>query len=278
MLLLDRARDGVHEECDGPAHVHAHVAAVGPEQQGDRLGGVVSIGEKTRLRIGKGPTHADVPCLRHARDPTAEVAAQKREDGGDARGQVLRLVPGSEDVAVAAAEELVFDEQDDGEGDGPVAEQGDEVVDDGLQALLAGDGEHGDDDGDEERPDEARDGVEVVAQQLERQPAGVVDRDVVPQHGEGEQDEAELGPADRVVNLEDEAAQGVLVVGVRVGRVLGEEDGDADGGADGDAEGGGDDDAEEGQGEDLPRGSLGGVVAVVVGGDGAPARCVRCDR
>ena len=40
--------------------------------------------------------------------------------------------------------------------------------------FLTGDGEDGDYDGDEERPEEAGYGVEVVAEQLERESRGVI--------------------------------------------------------------------------------------------------------
>ena len=137
-----------------------------------------------------------------------------------------------------SAEEFVFDEKDDGEGDGPVAQEGDKIVDDGLEFGLAGNREDGDDDGDEQRPDEAGDSVEIVSEQLEGKTAGVVDGDVVSEDGECEDYEAELGPAYWVVYFIDEAPQGVIVVGVGVRGILRQETRNTDGGTDCDRESG----------------------------------------
>ena len=170
-----------------------------------------------------------------------------------------------------SAEELILHKQDNRERNGPIPQQRHEVIHNRLQLCLSRDGQHSDDDGNEQAPNEARHGVEIVAQQLQGEAAAVVDRDVVAQHGEGEHDEAELGPGGGVVDFVDEPAERVVGVGVGVRAVLREEAGDADGGADGDGEGGGDHDAEPGEEEDFPGGRVGGVVAVVVGGDGTPA-------
>ena len=118
------------------------------------------------------------------------------------------------------AEELVFDEKDDGERYRPIAQKGYKVVDYGLQTLLAGNGKHSNDNGDEQRPDETRYGMEIIAKQLKRKTAGVVDRDIVPKHRKGKQDQAELGPSNWVVDFEDEATQGVVVIRVRIWGVV----------------------------------------------------------
>lgn len=65
-----------------------------------------------------------------------------------------------------ATEDLVFDEQDESERDGPVSEQRDEIGHDGGEVLAAGNSDDSDDKGVEEGPDETRDGVEVVAEEL----------------------------------------------------------------------------------------------------------------
>jgi hypothetical protein len=54
--------------------------------------------------------------------------------------------------------------------------------------FTAGDGENGDYEGVDEGPDEAGDGVEVVAEELERETRGVVDCNVISQHREDKQD------------------------------------------------------------------------------------------
>ena len=143
LLLLEIAQGWIAEQSDGAGQVDADVAAVGPELCGD------------------GP---DVPDLGHAGDAAGEVAGQQADDGGGAERQGGRLVPDLEVVArAAAAEDLVLEQQDEGEGDGPVAQQRDEVGHDGRETVFARDGEDGDHERDRERPDEARDGVEVVA-------------------------------------------------------------------------------------------------------------------
>ena len=93
------------------------------------------------------------------------------------------------------AEPQILDKEDECERDSPVSEQRDEVRHNRGEMLLASNGEHGDDERDEERPDEARHGVEVVAQQLQTEAGAVVDADIVAQNGEDEEDEAELGEA-----------------------------------------------------------------------------------
>lgn len=82
--------------------------------------------------------------------------------------------------------------------------------------VLARNGENGHDERDEEGPDEARDGVEPVAQELEGEAAGVVDGDVVAQDGEHEEDEGELGPAVGVIDGFDQTAQTMIHVCVIV--------------------------------------------------------------
>ena len=159
-----------------------------------------------------GGERTNIPSLRHPRDTTGQVAGQECQDGREAPGQLAGDVPDVEVVALAAAEALVLDQQDDGEGDGPVAEERDEVADDGRQVLATGDGEDGDDDRVGQRPDETRDGVEVVAKQLQGQARGVVDGHVVADDGEDEQHEAELGEVQRAEGLPEEAAQAVVRV------------------------------------------------------------------
>ena len=169
------------------------------------------------------------------------------------------------------AKPFILDQQHEGEADGPVAQQADEIGDNGGKVVFARDGEDGDDDGDKEGPDEAGHGVEPVPQQLQRESVGVVDRDVIAQDRKHQHDEGEFGPAEGVVDGTNEAAEAVRLVGGVVRRVGGRQGGVAEAGADDGGEGGWDEEAEEGQCEDFPGGGFGGVVAVVVCGDGAPA-------
>ena len=75
----------------------------------------------------------------------------------------MRVIPNKQVIPFMAAEPLVLEEEDECEGDGPVAEQGDEIRHDGREVVFPCDGDDGDDQRGEKRPDEARDGVEPVA-------------------------------------------------------------------------------------------------------------------
>ena len=110
--------------------------------------------------------------------------------------------------------------------------------------VLAGDGEDGDDESDEEGPDEARDSVKIVAEQLHGQATRVVDGDVVAKDREHEHDEAEFGPAKGVIDFTNQTAEAVVVVSVAVGGVLDAQGGVAEAGADNGDESGGDEHAE----------------------------------
>jgi hypothetical protein len=129
-----------------------------------------------------------VPCLGHAGDVAGQIATQEQEDCGKTLGQLVGLIPGTQVVALVAVETHVLDEEDQGEGDG-------------REVVLAGDGDDGDDESDEEGPDETGDGVKVVAEQLHGQATRVLDGDVVTEDREHERSEAEPGPANRVVDF-----------------------------------------------------------------------------
>ena len=250
VLLLQRPRDWIQKQRNHETQINADIPAI-------------------RAELGRNGSN--IPSLTHAGHATGAITRDKREHGGDAEGQLGRLVPGDEVVAVAAAEPEVLDHQDEGEADGPVAEHGDEVADDGRQVLAAGDGEHGDDERDQEGPDEARHGVEVVAEQLQAEARGVVDGDVVAADREDGEDEGCLGPAEWVVGGQQEAAEVVVVVGRGVGRVGGGDGGVAEHDAQRAREDGRQGDAAPGEQRDLGLGYRLRVVAVVVGRHGAPA-------
>ena len=248
--LLHSPHHNIHHHRDNRTQVNAHIPAITRKLGGNRT---------------------NIPRLRHTRQAARKVPRKQRDDGRESKRQRLRTVPDQEVVALGATEELVLEQEDDRKADGPVAEKRHEIGHDGREVLLAGDGEHRDDDGKQQRPDQARDRVEVVAEQLDGEAAGVVDGDVVAEHGEREDDERELGPARRMVHGADEAAEAVVRVRVREG---GDRGGDGDVAEEGphhDGEGHGDEHAEVGEHEDFPPGRADGVLHVVVAGDAAPA-------
>ena len=123
----------------------------------------------------------------------------------------MRLVPRREVVALLPSEPEVLNEEDERKADGPVAEQGDEIADEGREVVLADNGEDGDNERNEEGPDETWHGVEVVAEQLHAEAGGVVDGDVVANDAKNEKDEGGLGPAEWVVRLAQQAAEPVAL-------------------------------------------------------------------
>ena len=195
LLLLNRPQDRIRKQREYAGEVNTNIATIGPKF----------------LRNG-----SNVPSLAHTRDTTGEVPDQESHHRGKAPGQLTRLVPSAEIVSFVSSEVFVFDEEDEGEADGPVSQQAHKVADDGREMVLARDGKNGNDERDEEGPDEARDGVEPVAQELEGEAAGVIDGDVVAQDGEHEEDEGELGPAIRVIDSFDQTAQTMILVCVIV--------------------------------------------------------------
>lgn len=77
-----------------------------------------------------------------------------------------------------------------------------------------------------------------------------------------------------VVDLADEATQAVVSVGIGVWGVSNRSGSVSEAAPDSDGKGGRDDDAPKSEEEGLPSRSAGGKVAVVVCGNGTPARCV----
>ena len=130
--------------------------------------------------------------------------------------------------------------------------------------VFAGNSEDGDDQNDEERPDETRHGVEIVTEELQGEATRVADCYIIAEDGEHEQDKAELGPAEGVIDFSDEAAEAVVRVRVAIRRVTHAHGSIAQAGADDGNESGGEDDAEQGQREYFPRRCLGRVITVIV--------------
>ena len=64
----------------------------------------------------------------------------------------------------------------------------------------------------DERPDEPGHGVEVVAKELHAETGWVVDCDVVSEHREDEENQAELGEWERMERLSEETAKTVIGV------------------------------------------------------------------
>ena len=221
-------------------------------------------------KLGRNRPH--IPCLAHPRHAPRKIPRQQRQHRRHAQRKPARLVPSAEVIPFVPAEPFVLDEQDERKTDGPVAEQGDEVGDDGAEMVFARDGEDGDDERGRKGPDEAGHRMEIVAQELQAEAIGVVDGDVVAQHGEHEHHEAEFGPAEGVIGDEENAAETVGFVrgGVRI--VCDAQGCVAETGADDRGKDGGDRNAEEGEGKDVARGRFSRVVAVVVCGDRAPPR------
>lgn len=152
-----------------------------------------------------------------------------------------------------ATEPFVLDEEDEGEGDGPVAKQRHKIRHNRRKVVLARNGDDRHNQRSEETPDEAGDGVEVVAEQLKRKATGVEDRDVVADDGEGQDHERKLRPSDRVVRFDEHTAKAVVGVCGGPGGILCEKDGIAEASADDRDEDGGNGDAGGGEAEDFPR-------------------------
>lgn len=77
-----------------------------------------------------------------------------------------------------------------------------------------------------------------------------------------------------VVDLADEATQAMVRVCIGVWGISGRRGSVSEAATDSDGKGGGDNDAPKSEEEGLPSRSAGGKVAVVVCGNGTPARCV----
>ena len=73
----------------------------------------------------------NIPCLRHTRHTTSEIPSQQRNNGRKTPRQPTRYIPDIQIIAFDSTEPLVLDKQDQGEGDGPVSQQRDEIANDG---------------------------------------------------------------------------------------------------------------------------------------------------
>ncbi len=211
------------------------------------------------------------PDLSHAENGTHDAETES-DDGGDARRQGAGVRVGLRAVALeSAAEDEVLGQGDalvDGE---PVTDDQHEVLQPGLEVVVAGDGDGDVGAGAEEHPDEAGHALGLVGEHLEGQRHGVDVRAVVGDDGEGEHDDAELAKAaergheDRGQETTDTRVEvGVEVVGVRESR-------GHDGGTEELGEDQGEQETAEGPQEDAPLGAVDGLVDGVVSGIRGPA-------
>ena len=172
---LDRAEGRVHDERGDEDDVRGHVAAVTADQLRDRRN-VLRPCQRTELpqaplragtdegRVGGedgGPRTQDCFMPRKER----AMAASRVPD--PAQGHAAAVLPGGEVVAAeAGAEDEVLEEEDDAEGDGPVAEHAEQVLEDVLDLVTPAQGQAEHDHRHERAPDGARHGDEVLAPEL----------------------------------------------------------------------------------------------------------------
>jgi len=257
MLLLEVPRDTITHKREAEGQLEPDVSAVIPSDH-----------------AADGP---DPPDLRHAADGTGDAAA-KGKQRGEARRQFGRLVVRLGRVAgEAAAEEEVLGQRDalvDGE---PVGDDQHEVLEHALEVGVARDGDGAVDERGDKGPDEARDVLGVVGEDLHAEADAVDVGAVVADDGQRDDDQAELAEgAERREYLRQQAADGVVGVRGRVRRVV---DG---GGGDGEPqafdERQGQHQADEDPEEHFGARRVGGLVAGVVGGVAGPARGEAEDR
>lgn len=216
---------------------------------------------------------SDKPRLAHTSDHTGDTEAEGNRRG-DTDRQLIPLVVDLRTVtAEAALEDEVIGRSDTGVNGQPVGDEVHEVLEDGLEVGVTGDGDSEGDAGGEESPDETGHALRVAAQDLQGQGDGVDVGAVVGDNGQGQDDQAEL--AETTQRLEDGTdqtavtglgvASGVLVVSIVEGgcghhgdtQELSEEQGD--------------DQTNPGGDEDLAAAAVGGLVDGVIGSVAGPA-------
>lgn len=153
----------------------------------------------------------------------------------------------------------------------PVGDDEHEVLEPGLEAVVAGDADGDVDAGAGEDPDPAGHAGGVAGEDLQGEGDGVDVGAVVGDDGEGEDDEAELAEAAELgdENGGEQAADARVGVGGAEGGVV--DAGGHDGGAEELGEAEGEEEAGEGDEEDAHAGGGRRVVAGVVGGVRGPA-------
>jgi hypothetical protein len=218
----------------------------------------------------------NIPRLRHSRHTTGQVTRQQRHNSRQSQRQLGWHIPHDEIISLLSAEPLVFNQKNDRKRHSPITEQGHKVANDKREMLSASNSQNGNYERVDKRPDESRNSVEVVTEKLHAETGGVVDGNIIPEHGEDEENQAELREREGVEGFPEETAQAMEFVRIRQDWIhRGADCCVSEAGADDGHEDRGDRDSGQGQTEDLPGLGVGWVVAVVVGGDGAPARCIR---
>ena len=168
----------------------------------------------TKRAADHAPNGPKPPHLRHpdhsARNPTAK-RKQRRIARRQFRGLVVRVgrIPGE-----PAAEDEVFGQRDALVNREPVRDHQHEVLEHGLEVGVAGDRDCAVDGGGDEGPDEARDVLGVVGEDLDAEADAVDVGAVVADDGEGDDDEAEVAEgAEGQEHCGEEAADCVVGVG-----------------------------------------------------------------
>lgn len=161
--------------------------------------------------LGDGPRPPD---LRHGGHDEG-VGDDARGNGGDAVGQAGGVVPDGVvvRVVVAAAEGEVLDGDDADKRGGPVADEGDKVLEVDEEVALGADGDGNDDDGDDNGKGVAGDLDEAGDEGLEVERDGVHGSGRVAEEGEGEDHDDKFAETAGAVEHggEDTADQGLVV-------------------------------------------------------------------
>lgn len=144
---------------------------------------------------------------------------------------------------VAAAEDEVLDGDDADEGGGPVADEGDEVLEVDEEVALGADGGGDDDDGHDDGEGVPRDLDQAGDEGLEVEGDGVHGASGVAEEGQGEDHDDELAEAAGGLEHrgEDTADEGLAICFRPFGDIRG---GSGDGGAKNHEENGGEDEAQ----------------------------------
>ena len=143
ILQLKRSQNRIRYQHRHQSKLIAHITTVRANhlrRGSDILPGALA-GARDRKPFAK-KTH---PGLVHAEEGERD-ADEQRARAGEPHGQAAGVLPGGQVVAADAGAEIeVLDEQDEGEAQGPVAEDGQQVVEDGLEDVAAavGKGEDG---------------------------------------------------------------------------------------------------------------------------------------
>ena len=251
VALLDRPHDDIRGGGEGKGKLETNITTkFGTAQRADGTG---------------------KPDLGHAENGTHDTETES-DDGSDAWRQGAGVCVGLRAVPLESAAEDEVLGQGDALVDGqPVADDQHEVLQPGLEVVVAGDRDGDVSAGGEEHPDETGHTLALVGKHLEGERHRVDVGAVVGNDGQGEHDDAELAEAaergyeDRRQETTNTRVEvGVEVVGVRDSRRH-------DGGTEELGEDQGDQETAEGPKEDALLGAVDGLVDSVVSGIRGPA-------